>query len=386
MSRFFISFVYFFFLMIRRPPRSTRTDTLFPYTTLFRSYPGADAETLENTTTQVIEQQMKGIDHLRYMSSTSDSLGRAVITLTFEQGTDADTAQVQVQNKLQLATARRPREVQQSGLIVATATNSILLAAAIYSEDGSHSVSDMADYVASRVQDPVSRVPGVGDIRVLGGQYAMRIWVDPFKLQNYRLTFADVKSAIQAQNAQVSAGQLGSQPAAEGQPLTATVTAQSRLQNVDQFKAVILRTNPDGSTVKIGDVARVEIGNEDYNFNLELNGKPASGLILKLAPGANAVQTVDLVKARIAELQKQFPPDIRVVYPLDSTPFVRLSIEQVVHTIIEATVLVFLVMFLFLQNWRATLVPTIAIPVVLLGTFGVLAIPGFSFNPLPLLR
>src|SRR3546814_853581 len=239
---------------------------------------------------------------------TSDSLGRAVITLTFEQGTDADTAQVQVQNKLQLATARLPREVQQSGLIVAKATNSILLAAAIYSEDGSHSVSDMADYVASRVQDPVSRVPGVGDIRVLGGQYAMRIWVDPFKLQNYRLTFADVKSAIQAQNAQVSAGQLGSQPAAEGQPLTATVTAQSRLQNVDQFKAVILRTNPDGSTVKIGDVARVEIGNEDYNFNLELNGKPASGLILKLAPGANAVQTVDLVKARIAELQKQFPP------------------------------------------------------------------------------
>src|SRR3546814_715023 len=318
------------------------------------------------------------------MSSTSDSLGRAVITLTFEQGTDADTAQVQVQNKLQLATARLPREVQQSGLIVAKATNSILLAAAIYSEDGSHSVSDMADYVASRVQDPVSRVPGVGDIRVLGGQYAMRIWVDPFKLQNYRLTFADVKSAIQAQNAQVSAGQLGSQPAAEGQPLTATVTAQSRLQNVDQFKAVILRTNPDGSTVKIGDVARVEIGNEDYNFNLELNGKPASGLILKLAPGANAVQTVDLVKARIAELQKQFPPDIRVVYPLDSTPFVRLSIEQVVHTIIEATVLVFLVMFLFLQNWRATLVPTIAIPVVLLGTFGVLAIAGYSINTLTL--
>ncbi|MDB5687807.1 MAG: multidrug transporter, partial [Rhizorhabdus sp.] len=294
-------------LALRSLPIAQFPSLAPPSIAITANYPGADAATLENTTTQLIEQQMKGIDHLRYMSSASDSVGRTTITLTFEQGTDVDTAQVQVQNKLQLATPRLPREVQQGGLSVAKATNSILLALAVYSDDSSHSISDVADYVASRIQDPISRVEGVGDVTVLGGQYAMRIWVDPYKLQNYGLTFADVKTAIEAQNAQNAAGQIGGTPAMPGQPLTATVSAQSRLQTTDEFSAIILRTNSDGSTVTIGDIGRTEIGNEDYNFHLELNGKPASGLILKLAPGANALETVDRVKERMAELQRQFP-------------------------------------------------------------------------------
>ena len=371
-------------LALRSLPIAQFPDLAPPSISVTALYRGADPETLANTTTQIIEQQMKGIDGLRYMASTADTLGRTTVTLTFEQGTNVDTAQVQVQNKLQLATARLPREVQQTGLTVAKATNSILLVLAIYSSDGSHSSSDVADFVASRVQDPVSRVTGVGEIRLVGGQYAMRIWADPFKLRSYGLTFGDVKNAIQAQNAQVAAGQIGSQPAAPGQPLAATVSAQSRLKTVDQFEAIILRTNPDGSTVTISDVARVEIGNEDYNFDLQLNGKPGAGILMKLAPGANALDTVDRVKAEVAKLQRQFPPDLRVAYPLDSTPFVRLSVKQVVETIVESTVLVFLVMFLFLQSFRATLIPTIAIPVVLLGTLAILLSAGYSINTLTL--
>jgi hydrophobe/amphiphile efflux-1 (HAE1) family protein len=347
-------------------------------------YPGADAQTLENTTTQVIEQQMKGLDHLEYFSSTSDSAGNLTITLTFAQGTNPDIAQVQVQNKLQQATPLLPQEIQQQGLRVTKATKNFLLVVALYSQDGSHSQVDLGDYVASKLQDPLSRITGVGDSQVLGAQYAMRIWVDPIKLSNLQLTMTDVTSAIQAQNAQVSAGQVGSLPAPKGQALNAIITAQTRLTTPEQFRNIILRSNADGSMVRMADVARVELGSENYSFLARFNGKPASGFAVKLAPGANALQTVADVKAKVNELSKDFPPDIKVAYPLDNSTFVKLSVEQVVHTLFEAVVLVFIVMFLFLQNWRATIIPTIAVPVVLLGSFAVLQIAGFTINTLTL--
>jgi hydrophobe/amphiphile efflux-1 (HAE1) family protein len=347
-------------------------------------YPGADAQTLENTTTQVIEQQMKGLDHLEYFSSTSDSAGNLTITLTFAQGTNPDIAQVQVQNKLQQATPLLPQEIQQQGLRVTKATKNFLLVVALYSQDGSHSQVDLGDYVASKLQDPLSRITGVGDSQVLGAQYAMRVWVDPLKLTNLQLTMNDVTSAIQAQNAQVSAGQVGSLPAPKGQALNAIITAQTRLTTPEQFRNIILRSNADGSMVKLSDVARIELGSENYSFLARFNGKPASGFAVKLAPGANALQTVADVKAKVNELAKDFPPDIKVAYPLDNSTFVKLSVEQVVHTLFEAVVLVFIVMFLFLQNWRATIIPTIAVPVVLLGSFAVLEIAGFTINTLTL--
>ncbi|MCF8710202.1 efflux RND transporter permease subunit [Rhizorhapis sp. SPR117] len=355
-----------------------------PAVSISTLYPGADAQTLENTTTQVIEQQLKGLDNLRYFSSTSDSAGNLSISLTFEQGTDPDVAQVQVQNKLQQAMPLLPQEVQRQGVRVAKASRNYLLILAVYSEDGSHHQVDVGDFVASQLQDPLSRITGVGETQVLGAQYAMRIWVDPFKLANLKLTIGDVKKAIEAQNAQVSAGQVGSLPADPGQALNATVTAQSRLRTADEFRRILLRTNPDGSTVRLSDVARVELGSENYSFDSRYNGKPAAGFRISLAPGANALDTVDAVKAKVAELSEQFPPDIRVAYPLDTTPFVRLSLEQVIHTLVEAVVLVFLVMLLFLQNWRATLIPTIAVPVVLLGSFAVLYAAGFTINTLTL--
>jgi HAE1 family hydrophobic/amphiphilic exporter-1/multidrug efflux pump len=348
-------------------------------------YPGADAQTLENTTTQVIEQQMKGLDHLEYFSSTSDSAGNLTITLTFAQGTNPDIAQVQVQNKLQQATPLLPQEVQQQGLRVNKATKNFLLVVALYSKDGSHSQIDLGDYVASKLQDPLSRITGVGDSQVLGAQYAMRIWVDPLKLTNLQLTMNDVTAAIQAQNAQVSAGQIGSLPTPKGQALNAIITAQTRLTTPEQFRDIILRSNADGSMVKLSDVARVELGSENYSFLARYNGKPASGFAIKLAPGSNALQTVADVKARVDELSKDFPSDIKVAYPLDNSTFVELSVEQVVHTLVEAVVLVFVVMFLFLQNWRATIIPTIAVPVVLLGAFAVLNLFGFTINTLTLL-
>ncbi len=355
-----------------------------PAVSITATYPGADAETLENTTTQIIEQQLKGIDHLRYFSSSSSSSGTVTITLTFEQGTDPDIAQVQVQNKLQAATPLLPQEVQQQGIKVAKATQNFLLILGLYSEDGSHSGSDLADYVVSKLQDPLSRVNGIGDSQVFGSQYAMRIWVDPLKLNKYALTVDDVTAAITAQNAQVSAGQLGARPSPKEQMLNATVSVQSRLTTPDQFAAISVKSGADGSVVRLGDVARVEMGAENYGFDAKWNGKPAAGIGLKLAPGANALTTVDAVKARVDEISAQFPADIKVTYAYDSTPFVRLSVEQVVHTLIEAVVLVFLVMFLFLQNFRATLIPTIAVPVVLLGTFAVLAAAGYSINTLTL--
>ena len=355
-----------------------------PAVSITATYPGADAETLERTTTQIIEQQLKGLDHLRYFSSSSSSSGTATITLTFEQGTDPDTAQVQVQNKIQSATPLLPQEVQRQGLLVAKATQNFLLFVGLYSEDGKHDGIDLADYLASKLQDPLSRVNGVGDTQIFGAQYAMRIWVDPLKLSSYQLTLADVTAAVTAQNAQVSAGQIGALPAPASQMLNATVSVQSRLSRPEEFAAIRLKSGTDGSVVRLGDVARVEIGAENYGYSTSWNGKPAAGIGIKLAPGANALATVTAIKARVAEIARDLPPDVKIVYPYDTTPFVKLSVHQVVETLIEAIVLVFLVMFLFLQNWRATLIPTIAVPVVLLGTFAVLAVAGFSINTLTL--
>jgi multidrug efflux pump len=371
-------------LAIRTLPISQFPDIAPPAVQIAATYPGADAQTLENTTTQIIEQQMRGIDNLRYFSSSSSSAGQVTITLTFEQGTDPDIAQVQVQNKLQAALPLLPQEVQQQGVRVTKSTANFLVVIGLYSPNGRYSSYDLADYVASRIQDPISRVTGVGDTQVFGAQYAMRIWIDPLKLNNFRLTVAEIVTAITAQNAQVSAGQVGGLPAPSEQMLNASVSVSSRLNTPEQFAKIRVKANPDGSIVRLGDVARVEIGPENYDFKVLYNGMPASGIAIRLAPGANALDTVDAVKSRMGELSKTFPPDIKVNYPYDSTPFVRLSIEQVVHTLVEAVVLVFIVMFIFLQNLRATLIPTIAVPVVLLGTFAVLLLAGYSINTLTL--
>jgi multidrug efflux pump len=371
-------------LAIRSLPIAQFPAIAPPAVAITATYPGADAQTLENTTTQIIEQQLKGIDHLRYFSANSSSAGMVTITLTFEQGTDPDTAQVQVQNKLQAATPLLPQEVQQQGLRVSKSTSSFLLVIALYSQDGSHTNFDISDMVASKLQDPLSRVSGVGDTQAFGSQYAMRVWVDPLKLSAVQLTMPDVVAAIRAQNAQVSAGQLGGRPAPAEQMLNATVSVQSRLQTPEQFGNVSLKSSAEGAEVRLRDVARVELSAEQYGFDATYNGKPASGIGIKLAPGANALATVDAVKQRVAELSKSFPNDIKVAYPLDTTPFVRLSIYQVVETLIIAVILVFLVMYLFLQNWRATLIPTIAVPVVLMGTFAVMELAGFSINTLTL--
>jgi hydrophobe/amphiphile efflux-1 (HAE1) family protein len=371
-------------LAVRSLPIAQFPTIAAPTVAVTAAYPGADAETLERTTTQVIEQQLRGIDNLRYFSSSSSSAGVVTITLTFEQGTDPDTAQVQVQNKVQAATPLLPQEVQRQGVLVAKSSANFLLFVGLYSENGAHNANDLSDYIVSRLQDPVSRVSGVGDVQTFGAQYAMRIWIDPIKLTGFQLTIADVISAVQAQNAQVSAGQLGAQPARREQELNATVSVQSRLQTPEQFAAIRLKSDPNGAVVRLGDVARVEMGAENYGFDTRYNGMPASGFAIRLAPGANALSTVEAVKERVAEIAPQFPAGIKVVYPYDTSPFVRLSVEQVVETLIEAVVLVFLVMFLFLQNWRATIIPTIAVPIVLLGTFAVLAAAGYSINTLTL--
>jgi multidrug efflux pump len=369
-------------LAIRTLPISQYPPIAPPAVSISATYPGASAKTLEDTVTQVIEQKMKGIDHLTYMSSTSDSSGSVTITLTFDAGTDPDIAQVQVQNKLALATPLLPQEVQKQGVQVAKATTNFLMVLGFVSEDGSLSDIDLGDYVASNVQDIIARINGVGETQLFGSKYAMRIWLDPAKLLNYKLTPADISAAITAQNAQVSAGQLGGMPSLKGQRLNATITAQSRLQTPEQFGAILLRTTAEGATVLLRDVARIELGGESYDVVARYNGKPATGLAVKLATGANALDTADAVKAKVQELSKFFPPSVKVVAPYDTTPFVKVSIEEVVKTLVEAIVLVFLVMYLFLQNFRATLIPTIAVPVVLLGTFGVLAAAGFSINTL----
>jgi multidrug efflux pump len=355
-----------------------------PAVTITAVYPGASAQTLENTVTQVIEQQMKGLDHLEYISSTSDSSGTVQITLTFAQSANPDIAQVQVQNKLQLATPLLPSAVQQQGLTVAKAAKNFLLIVALYSETGAHTDSDVADILVSKFQDPLSRVTGVGDTQVFGSQYAIRIWLNPFKLDSYALTASDVKTAVAAQNVQIAAGQIGGAPASPGQQINAIVNAQALMQTPEQFSNIVLKTNTDGSMVLLKDVARVELGQDSYNAVTRYNGHPAAGFVIKLAPGANALSTVVAIKKKVSELSAGLPPDVKVAYPVDSTAFVKLSIRGVVETLFEAVILVFVVMFLFLQNWRATLIPTIAVPVVLLGTFVVLAIFGYSINTLTL--
>jgi multidrug efflux pump len=353
-----------------------------PSISISGSYPGASAKTVEDAVTQVIEQKMKGIDGLRYMSSSSDATGGISITLTFNSGTNPDIAQVQVQNKLQLATPLLPAIVTQQGLVVAKATKNFLMVLGFVSEDGSMKQADLGDYVAANVIDPLSRVQGVGDVTLFGAQYAMRIWLDPAKLQSYQLTPADVTAAITAQNTEVSAGELGGAPAAAGQQLNATVSAQSRLQTAEQFGAILLKTAASGATVHLRDVARMELGSENYNVLARYNGKPATGVAIKLATGANALETANAVKAKVELMGKQFPHGMKAVVAFDTTPFVKLSIEEVVKTLVEAVVLVFLVMYLFLQNFRATLIPTMAVPVVLLGTFAILSALGYSINTL----
>ena len=369
-------------LSIRTLPVSQYPAIAPPQITINASYPGASAKTLEDSVTQVIEQKMTGLDNLLYMSSASDSYGRASVTLTFNAGTNPDIAQVQVQNKLQLALPSLPQIVQSQGVQVAKSSRNFLMLVALISEKGDKTQTDLTDYLVANMQDPLSRVPGVGEAQVFGAQYAMRIWLDPAKLVNYKLTTADVRSAIQAQNTQVSAGQLGGTPAVEGQQLNATISALGRLQTKEQFGEILLKTNANGGKVYLRDVARLELGAESYGMVGRYNGKPAAGIAIRLASGANALTTAEGVKAKVEELSKYFPDGVSYVTPYDTTPFVKISIEEVVYTLIEAVILVFLVMWLFLQNFRATLIPTIAVPVVLLGTFGVLSMFGYSINTL----
>ncbi len=395
MSRYFIDrpifawvlailVMLFGLLAVRSLPIAQFPALAPPQISVTAIFPGADATTLDKTTTQIIEQQLQGIDHLRYFSSQSSSAGQVVVTLTFDQGTDSDTAQVQVNNKVQAALPLLPQEVQRQGVRVEKSSANFALVPGLYSADNSHDRNDLADMMGSKIQEPVSRINGVGNFQLFGSQYAMRIWVDPMKLNSYQLTMADVTSAVQAQNAQVSAGQIGNLPAPPTQELNATVSVQSRLQTPEEFGAIRVKTSPDGSVVRLRDVARVELGAEQYGFSSRYNGHPATAAVIRLAPGANALKTLGEVKAKIAEIAKGFPPDVKVIYPWDTTPFVKTSLRQVVETLFEAMILVFLVMFLFLQNWRATLIPTITIPVVLLGTLAVMSVAGFSINTLTL--
>ncbi|MEB0270692.1 efflux RND transporter permease subunit, partial [Pseudomonas sp. 5B4] len=344
--------------------------------------PGASAQTVQDTVVQVIEQQLNGIDNLRYVGSESNSDGSMTITATFNQGTNPDIAQVQVQNKLNLATPLLPQEVQQQGIRVTKAVKNFLMVVGLVSEDGSMTKDDLANYIVSNMQDPISRTAGVGDFQVFGAQYAMRIWLDPAKLNNFQLTPVDVKAAITAQNVQVSSGQIGGLPALPGQQLNATIIGKTRLQTAEQFEKILLKVNLDGSQVRLKDVASVGLGGENYSVSAQFNGKAASGLAIKLATGANALDTAKAIRTTIAQLEPFFPPGMKAVYPYDTTPVVTESISGVIHTLVEAIVLVFLVMYLFLQNLRATIITTMTVPVVLLGTFGVLAAAGFTINTL----
>lgn len=349
------------------------------------NYPGASAETVQSSVVQVIEQQMNGIDNLLYFSSESTKDGNMVITLTFLQGTNPDVAQVQVQNKLALAIPLLPQEVQQRGIRVAKSTRNFLVIVAFVSTDGSMNAADLQDFVASTVQDPLSRTPGVGDFLVFGAQYAMRVWLDPAKLNNYSLTPMDVRNAIMAQNVQVASGEIGGLPATEGQQINATVIGPSRLKTPEEFGKILLRVDAGGGQIRLKDVAEIKLDGENFSTAARYNGQPTSGIAIRLASGANALKTVEAVQATMARLKPSFPHGVEVVYPFDTAPFVQISIEEVVKTLFEAVLLVFCVMYLFLQNFRATLIPTIAVPVVLLGTFAVLSAFGFSINTLTML-
>jgi len=369
-------------LAITQLPVSMYPSIAPPTVVINATYPGASAQVVEDSVTQVIEQNMKGLDGLIYMSSTSESSGGAGVTLTFDNAIDPDIAQVQVQNKLQLAMPLLPQEVQRQGVNVSKASTGFLMVIGFVSEDGRMSKDDIADYVATNLVDPLSRVPGVGNLTVFGAKYAMRIWLDPHKLEIYRLAVNDVVSALQAQNQQVALGQLGGTPAVAGQQLNATITAQSRMQTPEEFRNIIVRSNTDGSILRLGDIARVELGAENYGFISRYNRQTASGIAVRMSTGANALETAAGIEARLAELEQFFPIGMKAVVPFETTPFVRVSIRNVITTLLEAIGLVFLVMYLFLQNFRATLIPTIAVPIVLLGTMGVLAVLGFSVNML----
>ncbi|WP_188062573.1 efflux RND transporter permease subunit [Sphingobium sp. KCTC 72723] len=348
------------------------------------TYPGASAETVETSVTQIIEQQLTGIDGLMYFSSSSSATGRSSISVTFEKGTDPDTAQVQVQNRVQQALSRLPSAVQQQGLSVTKQQTDFLMLVGLYDDTDTATQADIADFLVTNFQDPIARIDGIGATQIFGSQYAMRIWLDPYKLATVRLMPSDVQAAIAAQNVEVSAGQIGADPAPAGQQINATVTARARLQTPEQFRNIVVKTQSDGSIVHLSDVARVELGNESYTTAARLNGHPASGIALQLAPGADALKTAEMVKAKVAELSSNLPNGYKVVFPRDTTPFIKLSVNEVIQTLIEAVGLVVVVMFVFLQSWRATLIPAIAVPVVLLGTFGVLALFGYSINTLTL--
>ncbi|GKT02109.1 efflux RND transporter permease subunit [Acidovorax sp. SUPP3434] len=347
------------------------------------TYTGASAETVQNSVTQVIEQQMTGLDNLLYMTSSSSSAGMATITLTFDTGTNPDTAQVQVQNKVAQAEAMLPDAVKANGVTVTkAASGSMFMVLAFTSEDGSMDGTDIGDYMVSALQDPISRVNGVGGLSVFGSKYAMRIWLDPERLSYYGLMPSDAIAAIRAQNADVSSGALGALPSRKGQQLNATVNSRSKLQTVSEFEEIVLRSDTGGDMVLLKDVAQVEIGSESYASLSQFNGKAASGMGLQLATGANALDVSKAVNTKLEELRANFPTGLSYQVAYDTTPFVRISIKEVVKTLLEAVALVVLVMYLFLQNWRATLIPVIAVPVVLLGTFGVLTLFGFSINTL----
>lgn len=363
-------------------PVAQYPDIAPPSVSIRATYPGASAQTVQDTVIQIIEQNLTGIDNVEYMASTSESSGTGQVTLTFLAGTDPDTAQVQVQNKLQTAMPLLPQEVQEQGVRVTKSSAGFLMVIGFVSANGSMDKYDIADYVAANVQDQLSRVNGVGEIQLFGSQYAMRIWLDANKLATYKLTTMDITAAIRAQNAQIAAGELGGAPAVPGQQINSSIVVQTRLSTPEEFSNILLRVNPDGSQIRLGDVARVELGGQNYSFETEYNNQPAAGIAVSLASGANALDTANSVRERIDELSAFFPQGLEIVYPYDTTPFVKLSIDAVVKTLIEAIILVFLVMYLFLQNFRATLIPTIAVPVVLLGTFAVLSAFGFSINTL----
>ena len=369
-------------LAIRFLPISQYPPIAPPSIRVGRLYPGASAETVANSVTQIIEQQLTGLDKLLYLSSTSDSAGISATTLTFAPGTDPDLAWAKVQNKLQLAMARLPDVVQRRGVFVRKSTKNYLLIGGLISEDGSMSDIDLRDYALTTVQQVLARVPGVGEVEGFGGEYAMRIWFNPDKLTSFSLTVEDITKALQTYNVEISGGQFGGAPAEDGQRLNAPIIVRSLLRTPEEFAEIPLRINSDGSIVRIKDIARTELGTDLPDTITTFNGQPAAALSIRQEPGANALQTAAAIKAKMDELSRYFPPGVKVIYPYDTTPFTRVAIEEVVKTLFEAIGLVFLVMYLFLGNLRATLIPTIAVPVVLLGTFGVLALSGFSINML----
>ena len=353
-----------------------------PSVSIRSSYPGADATTVERSVTQIIEQNMTGLDGYMYMSATSDSYGNSDITITFEPGTNPDIAQVQVQNKLQQTQSQLPETVQSNGVDVTKSTNAFLMVVGLTAIDGIHDNTDLSDYIYANIREPMARVQGVGDLMVFGSEYAMRIWLDPEKLNNLGVTVTEVTTAITAQNAQVTYGSLGGTPAVPGQQYAYTITGQSRLQNVEQFENILIRVNQDGSKIHLKDIARIELGSESYQVRGSYNHLPSSGIAIRLSSGANALDTAKRVKTLINDLSQYFPEWIEVNYPYDTTDFINISINEVFHTLIEAIILVVIIMYVFLQNIRATLIPTITVPVVLLGTFAIMSVFGFSINTL----